>query len=73
MELTYSKLNGEYLNWSLINGDGRNKIDGLRFAQHIDNVYDVPHSWMVLIFYIHSCERVYSELLKRLYELEYEK
>tara|TARA_B110000208_G_scaffold185221_1_gene240091 strand:- start:854 stop:1072 length:219 start_codon:yes stop_codon:yes gene_type:complete len=72
MELTYSKLNGEYLNWSLINGDGRNE-DGLRFAQHIDHIYDVPHSWMVLIFYIHSCERVYSELLKRLYELEYEK
>jgi hypothetical protein len=69
MKLTYSKLNTEYLNWSLKNGDGRNEYD-LRFAQHIDNVYDVPKSWMVLIYYVHSCESVYSELLKRLYEDE---
>ena len=72
MELTYSKLNTEYLNWSIENGDGRNE-DDLRFTQHIDHVYDVPHQWMVHIFYIYSCEIAYSELLKRLYELEYEK
>jgi len=72
MELTYSRLNNEYISWSLENGDGRNKND-LRFAQHIDHLYDVPHQWMVHIFYIHGCERAYSELLKRLYELEDEK
>jgi len=69
MELTYSRLNTEYLSWSLNNGDGKNE-DDLRFPQHLDNKYDIPRSWMVLIFYIPGCEEAYSELLIRLKELE---
>ena len=34
MELNYSRLNGEYLSWSIENGDGRNKEDQ-RFGQYL--------------------------------------
>ena len=69
MQLTYSRLNGEYLNWSLENGDGRNS-DDLRFGQYLDSKYIISKEWMDIVFYNESCEGVYSELLKLLYKLE---
>lgn len=72
MELTYSRLNGEYLSWSMENGDGRNS-DDLRFGQYLDNKYGLAleiSDRSVGIFYNESCEEVYSILLRNLYELE---
>jgi len=68
MELTYTILNTEYLNWSAENGDGRNSID-LRFGQYLWSVYDNMLSFAD-VFDIESCESVYSSLLKDLYKLE---
>lgn len=72
MLLNYSRLNGEYLAWSVENGDGRNKED-LRFGQYLDNKYDLGMTISdrsVSIFYNESCEQVYSALLKQLYLYE---
>lgn len=64
--LDYTRLNGEYLNWSLKYGDGRNDQD-LRFGQYLDTKY-----WMTRfrtdVFYEESCERTYSRLLTELHE-----
>jgi hypothetical protein len=68
MELNYSRLNGEYLNWSLKNGDGRNS-DDLRFGQYLHSKYNNMNQFTD-VFYFESCEFVYSTLLKDLYELE---
>jgi len=67
MQLNYTRLNGEYLDWSLKNGDGRNS-DDLRFGQYLYSKYDM--SQFTDVFYPESCEYVYSTLLKDLYELE---
>ena len=40
MELTIERLNGEYLDWTLRFGQGRNDQD-LRFGQYISNKYDI--------------------------------
>lgn len=68
MQLNYSRLNGEYLTWSLDYGDGRNDED-IRFGQHIHNKYDMSHL-KADVFYVESCEKAYSELLKELYTHE---
>jgi len=39
MQLDWSRLNGEYLSWSLENGEGRN-VDDLRFGQYLWSKYD---------------------------------
>lgn len=67
-ELTYELLNGEYLNWSITNGDGRND-DDLRFGQHVHNTYDMSR-FKTDAFYKESCEEAYSELLNDLYKRE---
>lgn len=66
MELDYTRLNGEYLNWSLQYGEGRNE-DDLRFGQYLYSKYDMSH-FKVDVFYKEGCEETYSELLKDLYE-----
>jgi len=68
MELNYSRLNGEYLSWSIENGDGRNKEDQ-RFGQYLWSKYDNMKDFTD-VFYKESCEEVYSILLKELYKLE---
>lgn len=68
MELNYTRLNGEYLSWSLANGEGRNS-EGLRFGQYLNNKYNNMNQFTD-VFYVESCEVVYSTLLKDLYELE---
>lgn len=67
MELNYNRLNGEYLAWSLSNGDGRNS-DDLRFGQYLHSKYNMET--LTDVFYQESCETVYSILLKDLYKLE---
>ena len=68
MELDYARLNGEYLTWSIENGDGRNKEDQ-RFGQHLWAKYDNMKDFTD-VFFKESCEEVYSILLKELYKLE---
>lgn len=68
MQLDYSRLNGEYLNWSLKNGDGRDK-DDIRFGQFLWNKYNNMNEFTD-VHHIESCEKVYSTLLKDLYEKE---
>lgn len=70
MQLNYTRLNGEYLNWSLENGDGRNKED-IRFGQYLHNKYQMSH-FRTNVFYTESCEETYSKLLKELYTHEKE-
>ena len=67
MELNYSRLNGEYISWSLTNGDGRNS-DDLRFGQYLWSKYMMRD--FTDVFYVESCEQAYSTLLKDLYKLE---
>ena len=74
MQLDYSRLNSEYLSWSLENGDGRNE-DDLRFGQYLDHKYDLKlfmSDRSVGLFYEESCEAVYSAILKQLYQYEKE-
>lgn len=68
MELNYSRLNGEYISWSLTNGDGRNS-DDLRFGQYLWSKYDNMKEFTD-VFHKESCEDTYSILLKDLYKLE---
>ena len=68
MQLDYTRLNGEYLNWSLKNGDGRNS-DDLRFGQYLWVKYDNMKDFTD-VFNYESCEKAYSQLLKDLYERE---
>jgi hypothetical protein len=68
MELDYSRLNGEYISWSLTNGDGRNEQD-LRFGQYLYSKYDNMKNFTD-VFYKESCEEVYSILLTDLHKLE---
>lgn len=65
MQLNYNRLNGEYINWSLNNGDGENK-DGLSFGQYIHKNYNMTH-FRSVVSGIKSCEEAYSLLLKELY------
>ena len=66
MQLDYTRLNGEYLNWALKYGEERNE-DDLRFGQHLLSKYDMSN-FKVDVFYIEDYEKTYSELLKDLYE-----
>lgn len=65
-ELTYERLNGEYLQWALNHGDERDNND-IRFGQMLHNKYDMS-MFNTDVFYKEGCEDVYSELLKDLYE-----
>jgi len=66
--LDYSKLNTEYIAWSIDHGDGRNKEDQ-RFGQHLCAKYDNMKDFTD-VFYKESCEEAYSILLRDLYKLE---
>ena len=66
--LDYSKLNTEYIAWSIDHGDGRNKEDQ-RFGQHLWSKYDNMKDFTD-VFYKESCEEAYSILLRDLYKLE---
>ena len=66
MQLDYTRLNGEYLNWALKYGEERNE-DDLRFGQYLYSKYDMSH-FKVDVFYTEDYEKTYSELLKDLYE-----
>lgn len=66
MELTIERLNGEYLNWSLQWGQGRNDQD-LRFGQFLDWKYDLQlhlSDRSVGLFYNESVDEVYEEILR---------
>ena len=67
MELNLTRLNGEYLGWAVENGDGRNSQD-LRFGQYLWSKYNMQD--FTDVFYVESCETVYSTLLRDLYKLE---
>ena len=66
MELTYERINGEYLSWALENGENRDKND-LRFGQYLHTKYDMSQ-FKTDVFYFEDYEEVYSEILKELYE-----
>ena len=68
MILDYSKLNGEYITWSIEYSDGRNEQD-LRFGQYLWSKYDNMKDFTD-VFHKESCEEAYSILLTDLYKLE---
>ena len=68
MILNWSRLNGEYLSWSIKNGDGRN-TDDLRFGQYLWSKYENMKDFTD-VFHYESCEKTYSTLLTNLHELE---
>lgn len=65
MELTIERLNGEYLNWALQWGQGRNDQD-LRFGQFLDHKYNLELHPLrsVDLFYNESVDEVYDEILR---------
>ena len=66
MELTIERLNGEYLDWALRYGQGRNDQD-LRFGQFLDWKYDLKlhlSDRSVGLFYNESVDEVYDEILR---------
>ena len=72
MQLTIERLNGEYLNWSLQWGQGRNDQD-LKFGQYISNKYDIKARQLsnsqLDAFYNEATDKSYDimyELLERL-------
>ena len=68
MILDYSKLNGEYITWSIEHSDGRNEQD-LRFGQYLWSKYDNMGDFTD-VFHKESCEEAYSILLTDLHKLE---
>jgi len=68
MELTIERLNGEYLDWALQYGQGRNDQD-LRFGQFLDSKYDLGlhlSDRSQDLFYIESVDVVYNAILNTL-------
>lgn len=66
MELTIERLNGEYLNWALQWGQGRNDQD-LRFGQFLDHKYNLKlhlSDRSVGLFYNESVDEVYDKILR---------
>ena len=66
MQLTIERLNGEYLDWALQWGQGRNDQD-LRFGQFLDWKYDLKlhlSDRSVGLFYNESVDEVYDEILR---------
>jgi hypothetical protein len=66
MKLTLDRLNLEYVNWTLINGEDRNPAD-LRFGQYIHDKYDMSDI-KTDVFYTEGTKNAYIELLKEIYE-----
>lgn len=69
MRLTIERLNGEYLDWTIQWGQGRNNQD-LRFSQYLDNKYDLElllSEGTAHLFYKDGVDAVYEELLETLY------
>lgn len=66
MQLTIERLNGEYLDWALQWGQGRNDQD-LRFGQFLDWKYGLElhlSDRSVGLFYNESVDEVYDEILR---------
>ena len=65
MQLTIERLNGEYLDWALQWGQGRNDQD-LRFGQFLDSKYNLKlhlSDRSAGLFYNESVDEVYDEIL----------
>lgn len=65
MQLTIERLNGEYLDWALQWGQGRNDQD-LRFGQYLDVKYDLQlhlSDRSVGLFYNENVDEVYDKIL----------
>lgn len=70
MELTWSRLNGEYLNWSLKWGDLRDE-DGQTWGQLLNRKYNMTaFKTNELSESFVSVERLYKMLLQELYDRE---
>lgn len=65
MKMTPERLNLEYIQWTTVNGIGRDDND-IRFGQYIHNKYDLPVK--VDVFYTEKADRSYSVLLNWLSE-----
>ena len=65
MKLTIERLNGEYLNWAIEHGNGRNGED-LRFGQYISNKYKLDEN-CPNVFYYEGVEFTYNSLLEYLH------
>ena len=52
MQLDYTRLNGEYLNWALKYGEERNE-DDLRFGQYLLSKYDMSDFKVDVLSLIH--------------------
>lgn len=64
MQLTIERLNGEYLDWTLRFGQGRNDQD-LRFGQYLDWKYDLNlhlSDRSAGLFYNERVDEVYDEI-----------
>ena len=71
MELTWSRLNGEYLSWSLKWGDRHNK-DGQTWGQLLNRKYNMTaFKTNELSESFVSVERLYKMLLQELYDREH--
>ena len=62
-ELSYERLNMEYLSWSLENHDEPN-VDGKYFGEFMYGKYDIDKEYVIVVDY----EEVYSGLLNELYK-----
>ena len=71
MELTWSRLNGEYLSWSLKWGDLRDE-DGQTWGQLLNRKYNMTaFKTNELSESFVSVERLYKMLLQELYDREH--
>lgn len=61
-ELSYERLNMEYLSWSLENHDEPND-EGKYFGEFMYDKYDIDKEYVIIVDY----EEVYSGLLNELY------
>lgn len=70
MQLTIERLNGEYLEWTLQWGQGRNEQD-LRFGQYLDVKYNLNlhiSDRSVGLFYNENVDEVYDKILYVLHQ-----
>lgn len=70
MQLTIERLNGEYLEWTLQWGQGRNEQD-LRFGQYLDMKYNLNlhiSDRSVGLFYNENVDEVYDKILYVLHQ-----
>lgn len=61
-ELTYERLNMEYLSWALANHEDPD-MDGRYFGEFLYGKYNIDKEYKTLVDY----EEIYSKLLRELY------